>query len=156
LTQRREPPGWEAVRRLNAEVGDVLETILDLLAPRTYSAVVYRAASYQDPPASVAALRAGSVMPGQTGEIRTGLRNDSGQPVDLSFVCSDLVGDAGQRIAADRIQLQPNRVRLEPDGLVRLTIALEVPANASPGLYRALLQASSLESLRALVTFPVG
>jgi hypothetical protein len=47
-------------------------------------------------------------------------------------------------------------VRIPPGDLAGLAIGLDVPDDARPGLYHALLQATERAGLRALLTFPVG
>ena len=158
----------EATRRLAAEFGGLLDTVLDLLAPPPRSA----AASPLPPPAampdSAAAqgrqtveplpvLRARrSVPPGGAAEIHTRLLNDGPTPAEVSFVWSDLVAEPDGRIHAGCLRLLPGRVRVPPGACVDLAIGLEVPDDARPGLYHALLQATECVGLRALLTFPVG
>ena len=165
---RRDLIAPEATRRLAAELGGLLDTVLDLLAPPPRSS----AASSLPPPAAVLdhaaergqqtieplpvlrALR--SVPPGGAAEIHTGLRNDSPTPVEVGFVWSDLVAEPDGRIHAGCLRLPPGRVRVPPGAFVDLTIGLDVPNDARPGLYHALLQATERVGLRALLMFPVG
>jgi len=155
----------EATRRLAAEFGGLLDTVLDLLTPpRT-------AAASSLPPSAVLDLAAEpgrrtieplpvlrarrSVPPGGAAEIHTGLRNDGPTPVEVGFVWSDLVAEPDGRIPAERLRLLPGRVRIPPDAFVDLAIGLDVPDDARPGLYHALLQATERVGLSALLTFPV-
>jgi hypothetical protein len=156
----------EATRRLAAEFGGLLDTVLDLLTrpPRT-------AASLQQPPGAVLDIAAErgrqtieplpvlrarrSVPPGGAGEIHTGLRNDGPTPVEVGFVWSDLVAEPDGRIHAGCLRLLPGRVRIPPGAFVDLAIGLDVPDDARPGLYHALLQATERVGLGALLTFPV-
>ena len=158
----------EATRRLAAEFGGLLDTVLDLLTPSPRPAV----ASSLSPPAAMPdyaadqgrqtieplpALRARrSVPPGGTAEIHTRLRNDGPTPAEVGFVWGDLVGEPDGRIHAGCLRLLPSRVRVPPGTCVDLAIGLEVPDDARPGLYHALLQATEPVGLRALLTFPVG
>ena len=158
----------EVTRRLAAEFGGLLDTVLDLLAPSPRSS----AASLLSPLAAVPdygpgrgrqaiealpVLRARrSVPPGGTAEIHTGLRNDGPTPVEVSFLWSDLVAEPDGRIHASRLRLLPGRVRVPPGVFVDLAIGLDVPNDARPGLYHALLQAAERVGLGALLTFPVG
>jgi hypothetical protein len=156
----------EAARWLAAEFGGLLDTVLDLLAP------VPRSSSTSPPPAAgpdhpaergrqtiepLPVLRSRhSVPPGGAAEIRTGLRNDGPTPVDIGFVWSDLVAEPDGRIPAGRLRLLPVPIRIPPGGLVDLAIGLDVPNDARPGLYHALLQATERFGPRALLRFPVG
>jgi hypothetical protein len=157
----------EATRRLAAEVGGLLGTVLDLLTPPPRPA-----AASSPPPAALPdhaadpgrqaseplpVLRArGSVPPGGVAEIHTRIRNDGPTPVEAGFVWSDLVAEPDGRIHAGCLRLLPGRVRVPPGACADLAIGLEVPDDARPGLYHALLQATELAGLRALLTFPVG
>lgn len=158
----------ESTRRLAAEFGGLLDTVLDLLTPRPRSA----AASSRPPPAAVPdyaadqrrqtieslpVLRARHAAPlGGAAEIHTRLRNDGPTPAEVGFVWSDLVADPDGRIHAGCLQLMPGRVRLPPGACVDLAIGLQVPDDARPGLYHALLQSTERVGLSALLTFPVG
>jgi hypothetical protein len=71
-------------------------------------------------------------------------------------MCSDLVAEPDGRIHAGCLRLLPGRVRIPPGDLAGLAIGLDVPDDARPGLYHALLQATERNGLRALLTFPVG
>jgi hypothetical protein len=167
-THHRDLLTPEAARRLSAEFGGLLDTVLDLLTPPPRSA----AASSLPPPAAMTdyaadqgrqtieplpVLRARrSVPPGGAAEIHTGLRNDGPTPAEVGFVWSDLVAEPDGRIHADCLRLLPGRVRVPPGACVDLAIGLEVPDDARPGLYHALLQATEREGLRALLAFPIG
>jgi hypothetical protein len=157
----------EATRRLAAEFGGLLDTVLDLLTPPPRTA----AASSLPPHAAVLDLAAErgrqtieplpvlharrSVPPGGAAEIHTGLRNDGPTPVEVGFVWSDLVAEPDGRIHAGCLRLLPGRVRIPPGAFVDLAIGLDVPDDARPGLYHALLQATERVGLSALLTFPV-
>ena len=158
----------EAARRLAAEFGGLLGTVLDLLTPPPRSA----AASSLPPPTampdyaadqgrqtieSLPILRARRSAPlGGAAEIRTRLQNDGPTPAEVGFMWSDLVAEPDGRIHAGCLRLLPGRVRVPPGACVDLAIGLEVPDDARPGLYQALLQATEGAGLRALLTFPVG
>ena len=149
----------EATRRLVAELGGLLDTVLDLLAPPGSSAAVSDHAAGRgrqtiEPLPVLWARR--SVPPGGAAEIHAGLRNDGPTPVEVGFMCSDLVAEPDGRIHAGCLRLLPGRVRIPPGDLAGLAIGLDVPDDARPGLYHALLQATERAGLRALLTFPVG
>ena len=146
-----------ASQRLHSEAQRALDTLLQLLAPTSAPGDGRSLVSSQQAPASLVVLRSARLAPpGQSAEIRSQLRNESPQGVDLTFICSDLIAAAGQYIAGDCLQLHPQHVWLEPGGLVSLTIALNVPANTPAGVYHALLEPRPLQRLRALLTFPIG
>jgi hypothetical protein len=167
-TQRRDLITPEATRRVPAGLGGLLDTVLELLAPPPRSS----AASALPPPAAVPGpapdggqhiidalpvLRAkSSAPPGSAAEIHTRLRNDGPTCVEVGFMWSDLVAEPDGRIDATRLRLLPGRVRVPAGAFVGLTIGLDVPDDARPGIYSALLQATGRLGLRALLTFPVG
>ena len=174
-THHRDLLTPEATRRLAAEFGGLLDTVLDLLTSPPRSA----AASSLPPPAAMPdyavdqgrqtidqgrqtieplpVLRARRSAPvGGAAEIHTRLRNDSPTLAEVGFVWSDLVAEPDGRIHAGCLRLLPGRVRIPPGACVDLAIGLEVPDDARPGLYHALLQATERVGLRALLTFPVG
>jgi hypothetical protein len=158
----------EAARRLAAELGSLLDPVLDLLAPAPPSVRT----AWPPPPAAapdhVAArgrqtveplpvLRPRSaVLPGGAAEIHTALRNDGPTPVDIGFVWSDLVAEPDGRIPAERLRLLSGPIRIPPGAVVDLAIGLDVPNDVRPGLYQALLQATECSGLCALLRFPVG
>jgi hypothetical protein len=157
----------EVTRRLAAEVGGLLDTVLDLLAPLPRPPAAspllpligqnHAPQRGQQPVEPVPVLRARRpAPPGGTAEIRTTLQNDGPTPVEVGFLWSDLVGEPDGRIRASRLRLLPDRVRVPPGACADLTIDLDVPNDASPGLYHALIQASERGGLRALLMFPVG
>ena len=167
-THHRDLLTPEVTRRLAAEFGGLLDTVLDLLTPPPRSV----AASSLPPPAAMPdhaadhgrqtieplpVLRAQRSAPlGGTAAIHTRLRNDGPAPAEVGFVWSDLVAQPDGRIHAGCLRLLPGRVRVPPGACVDLAIGLEVPHDARPGLYHALLQATERAGLRALLTFPVG
>ena len=167
-THHRDLLTPEVTRRLAAEFGGLLDTVLDLLTPPPRSA----ADSSLPPPAAMRdyaadqgrqtieplpVLRARLSAPlGGAAEIHTRLRNDGPTPAEVGFVWSDLVAEPDGRIHAGCLRLLPGRVLVPPGACVDLTIGLEVPDDARPGLYHALLQATERVGLRALLTFPVG
>jgi hypothetical protein len=157
-TQRRDPFATGLNRRLRADLESLLEPLLDVLAPPPRERPSSRAAERSSPLGAIPVLRArDTVAPGQTAEIRTRLRNDGPDTVELGFLCGDLVAEQpGDRIYAGRIRLRPTRIHLAPGEDVDVAISLDVPRDARPGVYQTLLQATELMGVRALLTFPVG
>jgi hypothetical protein len=158
----------EATRRLAAEFGGVLDTVLDLLTPPPRSAAAsslpapaatpdYAADQGRQTIEPLPVLRARRSAPlGGAAVIHTRLQNDGPTPAEVGFVCSDLIAEPDGRIHAGCLRLLPRRVRVPPGACVDLAIGLEVPDDARPGLYSALLQATEGVGLRALLTFPVS
>ena len=129
-THHRDLLTREATRRLAAEFGGLLDTVLDLLTPLPRSA----AASSLPPPAAMPddaadqgrqtieplpVLRArSSVPPGGAAEIHTRLRNDGPTPAEVGFVWSDLVAEPDGRIHAGCLRLLPDRPQVPPGACV--------------------------------------
>ena len=159
-THHRDLLTPEATRRLAAEFGGLLDTVLDLLTspPRSAAGMPdYAADQGRQTIEPLPVLRARRpVTPGGVAEIHTRLRNDGPTPAEVGFVWSDLVAEPDGRIHAGCLRLLPGRVRVPPGACVDLAIGLEVPDDARPGLYHALLQATDRVGLRALLAFPVG
>ncbi len=166
-THRRDLLIPEATRLLGAEFGGLLDTVLDLLTPPRSAAASslpppvampdYAADQARQTIESLPVLRALRSAPlGGAAEIHTRLRNDGPTPAEVGFVWSDLVAEPDGRIDAGCLQLLPGQVRVPPGACADLAIGLEVPDDARPGLYHALLQATEPVGLRALLTFPVG
>jgi hypothetical protein len=166
-THHRDLLAPEVTRRLAAEFGGLLDTVLDLLTPPARSSAAsslppaampgYAADQGRQTIEPLPVLRARRSVPlGGAAEIHTRLRNDGPTPAEVGFVWSDLIAEPGGRIHAGCLRLLPGRVRVPPGACVDLAIGLEVPHDARPGLYYALLQATERVGLRALLTFPVG
>jgi hypothetical protein len=164
---RRDLVMPEMTHRLAAELGGLLDILLDLLAPLPRSPAASSlppAAGWarapqrgQQPVERVLVLRARRpVPPGGAAEIRTGLQNDGSTAVEVGFLWSDLVAEPDGRIHAGCLRLLPGQVRIPPGAFVDLAIGLDVPHDARPGVYHALLQATERVGLRALLMFPVG
>jgi hypothetical protein len=157
---RRHLLASEAARWLAAELGGLLDTVLNLLAPPPRSAAAVPDHGEQRGRQTIEplpVLRARRSIPlGGAAKIHTRLRNDGLTPAEVGFVWSDLVAVPDGRIDAGCLRLLPGRVRVLPGAFVDLAIGLEVPDDARPGLYHALLQATERIGLRALLTFSVG
>ena len=116
-THHRDLLTPEATRRLAAEFGGLLDTVLDLLTPSPRSVA---ASSLPAPVAmpdhaadqgrqtieSLPVLRAWRSAPlGGAAEIHTRLRNDGPTPAEVGFVWSDLVAEPDGRIHAGCLRL---------------------------------------------------
>jgi len=140
----REPGVYhvEAARRVLSDIESFVEGVLDVLV------AAGNALSDLHP--------AGWASPGSVAQICTRLANETRQPVEAAFACTDLIAPPNKVIRAERVRVSPLRVQIPPGETVNLAIAVLVPENASPGIYQALLQSPDIAGLRALVTVPVG
>lgn len=146
-----------ATMRHPVDSADVLlADVLDLLAPRPAAERHHQAARAPQAVPTPAVLSAqDDVAGGGSAEIHTSLQNDGPTPFDAGFMWSDLAAEPDGRIPASYLRLAPERVRIPPGGRVELTISLDVPVEAKPGLYRVLLQSKENTGLLAVLSFPV-
>jgi hypothetical protein len=128
-------------RRLRQDIETFLDTMLDLLAPRSDALSVLRSPY--------------PVAPGRAAEIQTRLANETHRPVELSFACGDLTSASESRIDGDRVHISPTPLHIPAGKVADMAIRLEIPRDARPGVYKALLQASDA-SVRAMLTFSVA
>jgi hypothetical protein len=133
--------GAEAIRQLRRGAEDLADLVLDLLAPREPEGVVLRPAA--------------NIARGQSGSIATRLANDTTASVELRLRCSDLFTDAGRQIGSSCVLFTPQVLHLPAGQIVQLELNLCVPAEAEPGLYRAVMSADGRPELRALMVVPV-
>jgi hypothetical protein len=158
----------EATRRLTAEFGGLLDTVLDLLAPPPRSA----AASSLPPPVAMPDHGAGSraandrALPvlrarrsrplGGAAEIHTRLQNDG--PTLLRSALCGAIWSPNPMAASMRAAFGSCPAEYESRPALASTSRLvwRCPTTREPGLYHALLQATEPVGLRALLTFPVG
>ncbi len=134
----------------------LLAEVLDLLAPRPAAEGHHQASRAQQAVPTPAVLSAqDDAAAGGSAEIRTSLQNDGPTPFDTGFIWSDLAAEPDGLIPASYLRLVPERVRIPPGGRVELTISLDVPVKAQPGLYRVLLQSKENTGLLAVLSFPV-
>jgi hypothetical protein len=97
----------------------------------------------------------GSVKAGEIAKIPFTVFNGGDAPVDLCFYGSDLISGSGFGIPASKITFSPRMVTLPSKERSTIDVNIPVPAQASPGIYAGLIQATGLDSLRAVVTIPV-
>ena len=88
--------------------------------------------------------------------IRTAVVNDGPTPVEIGFLCSDLVAEPRGRIAAACLRFRPARLDVPPGAAADLVIDLHVPHDARPGVYHSLLHTTDRGGAPALLMFRVG
>ena len=147
---RRDLLGTAAPRSALDQAEQLLRDVLDLVAP----AAERRPPRTAEPPPALYATD--TVRPGGTAVISTGLHNDQPTDVEVRFTWSDLVAEPGHRIAASRLRMVPERLRIPAGHSTDLAVILDTPDDSPPGTYRALFQAVENPGLSAVLTFPVG
>jgi hypothetical protein len=96
------------------------------------------------------------IAPGARVTVPAVLRNDDRGPIELEFVCGDLVSDSGERIPSHCITIAPSHLRLAPTSDAHLVIDLEVPTHAQPGVYRAELRSTTVADVCAVVMVTIA
>jgi hypothetical protein len=97
------------------------------------------------------------VNPGGTAAVSMSVENDGEQPTeDFALVFSGLVSDTGAQIAADRIEFTPKLLNLPAHGRERVEVQVHVPADATPGVYSGVVQATKLDHVRAVLVVTVN
>lgn len=94
---------------------------------------------------------------GESVEIPMRLENEGDKPIEaFSFYSSDLMNTNGEKISAQQISFSPDHLVIEPKQATTVTVVVQVPANAAPGTYSGLLQASRMDQLRAVLTLQIA
>lgn len=96
------------------------------------------------------------VAPGASAHISMMVENDSDaetQPFRLTS--SDLVSASGDRIDPGRVSFTPERIQLAPRSSQKVDLTLRVPSDASEGTYSAIIQATKLQHVRAILLVTV-
>lgn len=97
-----------------------------------------------------------TVSRGGDARLSMAITNSSAAETEpFSLVASDLISEAGQRIAATHVSFTPTSVTLAPSASEQVTINVHVPDDVDPGRYAGLVQATNLEHVRAVLTITV-
>lgn len=97
------------------------------------------------------------VTAGEAARLEMSVENDGAEPTEqFEFHSSDLVSETGHRIAASRVTFHPESVILEPGQRAKVTIAVNVPDSSPAGAYTAVLQATKMGQLRAMLVVRVS
>ncbi len=99
---------------------------------------------------SVAPVQAGS-----TGSVMLRISNEEALPSEVSLYASNFVADSGYELPSLLVAVVPRKVTLPPAGETTFEIKLAVPAQAPPGLYSGLVQATGCKYVKAVVMFEV-
>jgi hypothetical protein len=92
----------------------------------------------------------GPLQPGDSGTMVLELALDEGiAPVTISLAASDLVGP-GSRITAESVRISPSTITLVTGASAEVTVTIQAPPNARPGLYIGTLSATGDD------TFAIG
>ena len=167
----------EVIQRFRRDAHDVVDILLDLvnvatnsldqLTQRVIRIGVSESRSGAAPsPAGGGGGGAGGGIPslavstpvkaGAAVEIPMTLENESSKPTDVFYLLSsDLVNPNGDRIAAQQVSFDPEKMVIEPQKSAVITVTVRVPESTPPGTYSGLLQATKLEQLRAVLSIQI-
>jgi hypothetical protein len=134
---------------LRRRASQFLETLLESVA----HGHVARADSYED---RVPLVRgAAPVRAGSKGSVTLQVSNEETSVSEVRLYTSNLVADSGYEMPSLLISVTPRTASLPPGGQASFEIELAVPAQAPPGLYSGLIQASGCKYVKAVVMFEV-
>jgi hypothetical protein len=158
----------DLIQRLRRDVHDVVDILVDLLdvavgsasgmARRAVSIRASSSESSRTSPAGVSILEVpDTVAPGESTVLAMMVHNDGEGNTDLfELMASDLVSASGGVIASANVDLDPASVQLGANERRRVAVGVRIPEGAAAGTYVGLVQAASLDHVRALLTLRVG
>jgi hypothetical protein len=92
----------------------------------------------------------GPLEPGGSGAMVLELTLDAGTtPLTISLAATDLVGP-GSRITAESVRISPSTLTLSTGASAEVTVTVQAPPDARPGLYTGIISATGDE------TFGIG
>ncbi len=95
------------------------------------------------------------VKGGETATVVLSIVNDSGSSVSFSVMTTHLISRSGARIAANNVDISPEKGVLGPSQSVDIQVAVNVPNIIMPGEYAGLLQAYGQETTHAVLVVNV-
>lgn len=96
------------------------------------------------------------LKPGDSTSMEITLFDDSSdEPVDIKIQKTDFTGRGKQSIYSRAIKIEPSEISLEPGEEKDVTIQINLPKNASPGKYHALLTDANNHDLRVVIGIDV-
>jgi len=156
----------EVMARFRKDAHEVVDIVLDLInvPTRSLNGLVQRI-SVGEPTAAAPKVSGadaptialpGDVPAGGSGTVPFSLENDGDAPTaEFEFQATDLVNAEGQKILGTQVSFEPSKLTIPPHNRESVTISVQVPQNASPGVYSGLVLASKLERLRAVLVVSV-
>jgi len=95
------------------------------------------------------------VPAGSVGKVALCVSNEETSPIDVSLYASNFVAESGYEMPSLLVSVSPRKLRVAPGAEVTFEIQLSVPAQAPPGLYSGLVQATGCKYVKAVVMFEV-
>lgn len=100
-------------------------------------------------------LRQASAAAGRLATTALGLVNQTDNPALVVLRATNLVDDTGQEIPSAFVNFSPISLTLAPRTESPVTVTVQVPSDARPGIYRGLIRAAGLEGAQAAITVNV-
>ncbi len=96
------------------------------------------------------------LKPGSSTEVPMILENSSEEVTDVFSVFStELISNQGKRIASSNIKFSPQTIKIEPLQKKKVVVKVSVPKGAQKGTYTGLVQATNMDTLRAILILNV-
>jgi len=151
---RATPDTGSPVDTLQRQINGLIEQIAAIVAQ---PAAAIEPTNSPEPPAGFARVLTSSqpVPPGHPAIIRLSLVNEDEETAEIDFVATDLIGEPGARICADRVSFEPHRVTLGPGHSQPIEVQVLVPADTPESRYTGLIRASLLDYLHAVIVVEV-
>lgn len=92
---------------------------------------------------------------GETVQISFNVHNDSTEPTQPQFFCSDFYSCQGDLIPRQAISIAPNPLSLAPDATDSIGLSIQLPQHLSNGEYSGILMAAGLPYLKAMISLEV-
>jgi hypothetical protein len=134
---------------LRRQAAQLLETLLGALAQGKHSTE----ASNEDRVPLVRALA--PVNAGSLALASIRVTNEETAPSSVSLYTTNLVADSGYELPSLLVSIAPRCATIPPRGTATFEIKVSVPAQAPPGFYSGLVQATGCKYVKAVVMFEV-
>jgi hypothetical protein len=165
VSETRSTNPDEVIARFRKDAHEVVDIALDVLSAstRSISGLAQRISvgDAEGPPTARAPYAPTIALPGEvarggSGSVPFSLENDGdAETARFTFQATDLVNAEGESISARQVTFEPPALTVPPHDRESVTISVQVPADAAPGVYSGLVLASNLERLRAVLLLTV-
>jgi hypothetical protein len=94
--------------------------------------------------------------PGSKVTVQMTLENEGDTRTErFNLVSTDLQNLSGDRITSDNVSFRPASATIEPRESLKVEVVIDVPGDTPSGVYSGLLQATRLETMRAVISVNV-
>lgn len=92
---------------------------------------------------------------GETVQISFTVHNDSTEPTQATFFCTDLYNCQGELIPRHAVSITPNTLSLAPDVTDSIRVSIQLPQTLPKGEYSGVVMAPELSYLKAMISLKV-